>query len=215
MFSFAIQKDESSFMESIAVHQTCILNKWPVIIVKEPSDVPSDFIPCGTVEWCLQVLGREVEPDYYPVFLLNHLYRKIWKTEKWPLGKRVFIKPADKYKRFTGFITKGGYRNKKKPPYWCSDIVSFKNEWRYYVTNGEVVASGWYAGDEENMPDPPVLDLFIPTYYCGALDFGTLETGELALVEANHPFACGWYGRDHKAYTLWLAHGWKYMKNNT
>jgi len=74
MFSFAIQKDESSFMESIAVHQTCVLNRWPVITVDKASDVPPDFIPCGTVEWCLQVLGRGVEPDYYPVFLLNHLY---------------------------------------------------------------------------------------------------------------------------------------------
>jgi len=150
-------------------------------------------------------------PRLLPDFLLPYLYRKIWKAEKWPLGRRVFIKPADKYKRFTGFITNGGYRKKKKPPYWCSDVVSFQNEWRYYVTNGKVVASGWYWGDEQNTPDAPTLDIGFPDDYCGAVDLGTLETGELALVEANHPFACGWYGTDHKAYALWLADGWKYM----
>jgi len=46
------------------------------------------------------------------------------------------------------------------------------------------------------------------------VDFGSLLSGELALVEANHPFACGWYGpreQDH-LYFGWLASGWKYMK---
>jgi len=43
---------------------------------------------------------------------------------------------------------------------------------------------------------------------------GNRDKYELALVEANHPFACGWYGpreQDH-LYFGWLASGWKYMK---
>ncbi len=211
---FAIQKEEASSREGIAVHQTCILEKWPVKIVRNPDEVPFLYTPCGSVEWVLAVLKAQVVPDYYPDFLQPYLHREVWKAEEWPLGKKVFIKPADKYKRFTGFITNGGYRKKKNPPYWCSDIVSFQNEWRYYISNGKILASGWYWGDENKMPDPPSLDIDFPSDYCGAVDFGTLENGELALVEANHPFACGWYGKNHKAYVQWIIDGWEYVKRN-
>lgn len=212
---FAIQKEEATSREGVAVHQTCVLEKWPVSIVSRPLDIlSSGYIPCGTVEWVLGILGKNVIPDYYPDFLQNYLFRRVWKTEEWPLGKKVFIKPADRYKRFTGFITNGGYRKKKKPPYWCSDVVSFRDEWRYYIANGKVLAAGWYWGDEDKQPDPPKINIPFPSDYCGAVDFGMLETGEFALVEANHPFACGWYGTDHKAYSIWLAEGWKWIKRN-
>jgi len=46
---------------------------------------------------------------------------------------------------------------------------------------------------------------------CGALDFGILTTGELALVEANSPYACGWYGKNHKLYFEWIVAGWEYL----
>lgn len=209
---FAIQKEEASSREGVAVHQTCVLEKWPVAIIRDPKDVPLGHTPCGTVEWVLAVLGNKVIPDYYPDFLQPYLHREVWKAEEWPLGKKVFIKPADKYKRFTGFVTNGGYRKKKKPPYWCSDIVSFQNEWRYYISNGKILDSGWYWGDEDKMPDPPILNIDFPSDYCGAVDFGMLDSGELALVEANHPFSCGWYGINHKAYVQWLNDGWEYMK---
>lgn len=213
MNSFAIQKEEASSREGIAVHQTCVLEKWPVTIVSKPIDLlASGYTPCGTVEWVLNAFGKEVAPDYYPDFLRPYLFRKVWKTDEWPLGSKVFIKPADKYKRFTGFVTNGGYSKKKRGPYWCSEVVHFKNEWRYYISNGKVVASGWYWGDDEQS-EPPLLDINFPVGYCGAVDFGIISSGELALVEANHPFACGWYGTNHKAYALWLAEGWKSLIN--
>ena len=209
---FAIQKEEASSREGIAVHQTCILEKWQVVIVRDPKDVPPGYTPSGTVEWVLAVLGKKVVPDYYPDFLQPYLCRKVWKTDEWPLGSKVFIKPADKYKRFTGFVTNGGYSKKKKSPYWCSEVVHFKNEWRYYISNGKVVSSGWYWGDEVNQPPPPELPMKLPEDYCRALDFGFLIDGRFALVEAQHPFACGWYGTNHKAYAQWLIDGWEYMK---
>ena len=174
---------------------------------------PEGFVPVGSVEWCLNSLGRNITPNYYPEWLSDHLYRKVWQQTHWPL-ERVFIKPSDKDKRFTGFVTTGTYRKKKKPPFWCSNIVKFQNEWRYYISNGEVLCDGWYDGDEINTPDAPLLDIQIPLDYCGAVDFGLLTTGELALVEANHPFACGWYGTDHGEYFQWLVDGWEYMLNH-
>lgn len=62
-----------------------------------------------------------------------------------------------------------------------------------------------------NTPDAPELHIEIPADYCGALDFGMLPTGELALIEANSPYACGWYGKKHELYVDWLIKGWKYL----
>ena len=213
---FALQshlvKSLSLNREENAIIIYCILNKIPYKLCNRPEDRPLDYIPCGNVDWCEKFLPYEKKiPDYYPEFLKDHLFRNVWKTDTWPLGKKVFIKPADKHKRFTGFCTTGGYRKKKKGPYWCSDIVKFSNEWRYYVADGKILTGEWYDGDEELTPDAPELNLSIPEGYCGALDFGMLTTGQLALIEANSPYACGWYGKKDSLYVDWVIKGWKYL----
>jgi hypothetical protein len=198
--------------EQTAVTTYAVLNKIPYKFCKRKEEAPEGFIPCGNVDWCENFLPREKTiPDYYPEFLKNSLFRKVWRADKWPLGERVFIKPADRHKRFTGFITTGSYRKKKRGPYWCSDVVKFTNEWRYYVADGIILTGEWYSGDEVNTPDAPTLNMQIPKGYCGALDFGSLISGELALVEANSPYACGWYGKDFKLYAEWLVKGWQYL----
>lgn len=204
--------DHSYEANHLLIHS--LINSYSVTsVMNRKIKCPDDFVPCGSVEWCLLSLGRKVTPDYYPDWLSPYLYRKIWKEDTWPL-MRVFIKPSDRYKRFTGFVTSGTYRKKKKPPYWCSELVHFTNEWRYYISNGEVLCGEWYAGDEINTPDAPDLNITIPPDYCGAVDFGTLNTGEIALVEANHPFACGMYGKRDDLYFQWLVDGWEYIKKN-
>jgi hypothetical protein len=201
--------------EETTVVTYAILNKIPYKLCHRFEDVPEGFIPCGKVEWCEHFLPKEKTiPNYYPEFLKDHLFRKVWYTEKWPLGKKVFIKPADRHKRFTGFITSGTYKKKKRGPYWCSEVVKFVNEWRYYIADGKVMAGEWYWGDEINTPDAPALSIELPNDYCAALDFGMLNTGEFALIEANSPYACGWYGRidsKSKAYVEWLEKGWAYL----
>jgi hypothetical protein len=131
------------------------------------------------------------------------------------MDKNIFVKPADKHKRFTGLITKGGYIKKKRGPYWCSEVVKFINEWRYYIANGKVLTGEWYWGDEVNTPDAPELNITIPNTFCGTLDFGTLDTGELALVEAHPPYSCGWYGKNNSLYVEWLIKGWKYLNEDS
>lgn len=209
---FALAIGDTS-IEASRLTMFCHLNDIKLIRLNRNYGLSDDWIPCGSVEWCEIILGKKIAPDYYPEWLQSHLYRKVWIADKWPLQK-VFIKPADRYKRFTGKVTTGEYKGKKKPPYWCSDIVQFTNEWRYYVSNGRILCFGWYSGDEINTPDAPEIKIDIPSDFCGAIDFGTLSSGELALVEVNHPFACGWYGnrdQDH-LYFQWLIDGWKYMK---
>ena len=124
--------------------------------------------------------------------------------------KDVFVKSAEFYKAWPAKIVKKG---EKLPDgkLLISDVVEFVQEWRYYVANGEVLATGWYDGSDEDEPAPD-LNIKWPKHFCGAVDFGRLSTGEIALVESQHPYACGWYGDDHKAYIEWLIKGWEYMQ---
>jgi hypothetical protein len=175
------------------------------------------YVPCGSIPWMAQILGN-ITPDYYPEYLKDYLNRKVWETDKWPLGKKVFIKPADAHKRFNGFITYGTYRKKKRGPYWCSDIVHFENEWRYYVAHGKVVVAEWYKGGEKEKPEAPSIDhIGLSEDLFATLDFGTVD-GKLTLVESHEPLAAGWYGTDHDKYAEWLAAGWfnrdKWLKDD-
>jgi len=206
---FALVKGDTS-VEANSLLLYSVLHDIPRKMIPKGVRCPEDFVPNGSVEWCLASLNKTCTPDYYPEWLLPHLHRRVWREDKWLL-EPVFIKPADRYKRFNGFVTTGSYRKKKKPPFWCSTIVQFENEWRYYISHGKVLTSGWYSGDEINTPQSPPLNIEIPSSYCGAVDFGFLKTGEFALVEANHPFACGWYGKDTENYLQWLVDGWEYM----
>jgi len=194
----------------------CLLND-NILLKRFPKEekCPEDFVPSSSVEWCEKSFDIPVVPDYYPDWCSQYLYRKVWREDKWILGRKLFVKPADRYKRFTGFITTGTYKKKKKPPLIWSEILFFKNEWRYYITKGKVVCGEWYWGDEENTTPAPELNIKIPEDYSGALDFGELANGKLALIESQHPFACGWYGpkeKDH-LYFQWIIDGWNYMMN--
>ena len=46
-----------------------------------------------------------------------------------------------------------------------------------------------------------------------AVDFGMLENGKIELIESHHPFACGWYGKNHEEYAKFLTLGWKWIND--
>ena len=210
MLGFASQKGRNSFKEEIAIIHYSIMNKIPYKFYKNKEDVPINYIPVGSVEWCEQFLNKDIIiPDYYPQFLNQYLFRKIWKTNKWPTEK-VFIKPADHFKKFTGFVIKEDSK-KNRGNFWCSEVVNFENEWRYYISNSKVVAAEWYKGNNEQL-EAPKLNIVFPDNYCAAIDFGILDNGNLALVEAHLPYACGWYGKNYNIYAEWIINGWNYIK---
>ena len=208
---FAIQSGDNS-KESQCVCLYANYYKIPRKFFGKASDVPKGWVAVGSVRWAEEVMGKVITPDYYPVFLTDWVKRKVWRQDKWPYGSRVFIKPADAHKRFTGFVTTGTWKGKKKPPYWCSEIVKFTNEWRYYISNGKVIAAKWCSGIEDVELPAPTLSINWPDDFCGAVDFGSYENGEIALIESNSPFSCGWYGTltEYEIYTKWLIDGWKY-----
>lgn len=178
----------------------------------------------GSVEFVEEYIGIINRPNYYPQFLEPFFQRKIWYSNAWPKEK-CFIKPADRHKRFEsrilndlryprgfgGGVATGAWVG----PYWCSEVVSFKEEWRYYVANGEVLAAYWYLGEEKEI-DAPELNIDWPKDFSGAVDFGRLSNGEIALVENNLPYSCGWYGphSEGKIYGEWLEKSWNYVLNS-
>jgi hypothetical protein len=209
MIGFSIQRNHV-FKEETTVINYCILNKIPYKLCNGLADSPKGYIPCGTVEWIDSFLPKEKTiPDYYPEFAHTFLYRKVWKSTNSYPNSNCFIKPADKHKRFNGYIYIQG---RIDFPVWCSEVVTFTNEWRYYISNGKILLAEWYSGDELLEPDAPDIDIKIPTNFCGTLDVGTLDTGEIALVEAYPPYACGWYGKKHKVFINWLINGWEYLQ---
>jgi hypothetical protein len=208
----ALLKDSSP--ETIKTKLHCMVHDIPYKMYLKNQTIDLDFVPVGgSVEWCQKQLGYNVVPDYYPSWLDNYISRDIWYADKWDfLKKRIFIKPADKYKRFTGFVTTGTYSKKRKPPFMCSSLVNFEDEFRYYISNGEVVSADWYWGKEKTILAPEIsFSHIIPNGFCGAVDIGILDNGEYELIEVQHPFACGWYGDDIKVYIQWCIDGWQYI----
>ncbi len=158
--------------------------------------------------------------DPYPPALRDVLQREVGYNSRLRdlLGARafpVFVKPADGWKRFTGLVLDApdsARRNRISvhQPVWWSQPVVWIGEWRAYCAFGEVLdlqpAPGAGRGDR-------VVDLEVVARAAAALhaaggaagvvlDFGLLESGETALVEANDGFAFGAYGQV-TAQTLW------------
>lgn len=177
-------------------------------------------IPVGSVEFVESIIGIQT-PDYYPFFLKEYFHRDIrWleSLEELYADEPLFLKPADSHKRYESRITSEMdkydpvYHEWQNGPHYASSIVQFKEEWRYYVAKGKVLAAKWYLGEEKEV-DPPDLGDIFPSDFCGAVDFGRLYNGKLALVENNLPYACGWYGtyEEGKIYGEWLEKGYEYI----
>lgn len=206
---FAIASISRHDHEVATIVWWCSMNRVEYCIVQRASEVPPDAIAVGPVKWVEQVLGGPRTPDYYPAFLAPWLRRKVWREESWPYHNRCFIKPADRHKRFTGFVKRIGWKGKRKGPFWCSDVVEFVTEWRWYVSRGQVLDARYGSGIEAPVPQ---LDITWPKDYSGAVDFGLLSTGEIALIEAHDGgYSTGWYGPigEGATYVRWLSECWE------
>lgn len=184
-----------------------------------------------TVESALKQLKIKVpEENSYPKSLQKFLNRKIWKSTIFALedlltsksNVKIFAKPASKRKKFTGqvFETEGDlqqlYRISKKDEIWCSEVVTWKSEYRVYVVKGEIRAIKYYSGNKEIEVDLRVLkEAVLELVRSGestagyAIDFGVLETGETELIEFNDGYSVGAYGVEAKDYTDMILARWE------
>lgn len=196
--------------EFMAMHKWCALTGTPFRLSETGNgfDIYQNLF-VGSTGFIEKVLDHCFEPDYYPSWASPLISRKIKRVVKAPVRK-CFIKPADEYKAFTGFVKENGRLSEDylADGYWVSDVVSFCQEWRYYVCGGQVIETGWYQGCDEDEP-APVLELLIPEDVYGALDVGKLKDGRIELIEFHHPYGIGWYGENDNAYAEFLIRGWK------
>ena len=216
--TFIIQQEQIGSRESIALK---LLGTYPVIHHKNTDRVQQDYVYVGDVPFVEKIIGGR-RPDYYPEWTRQAWHREIGPHIENGTRDKLFIKPADRYKSFTGKVEDV---SKLAPDFFnfyydvvMSDVVNFVNEWRYYIADGKILTSWWYQGDdmvcETDPHGPSELPFDIPEDFCGAIDMGMLDTGEFALVEVQHPYAIGWYGdhSDSDAYAEFLIKGWKYLQ---
>lgn len=213
MINFALKKGYTDKEIKTLAHHQALHRDIKLHYFIKPEDVPTDYIPVGYIDWVTNVLGLVPKPIDFPEFLYPYFKRKIWETDVWPLQKDIFIKPSDKPKRFEALLTTGTYKGKKKPPYYCSEKVTFINEWRNYVVNGKIMYTGWYKGIDDEAIQPYFNKDIIPKEWCGVIDMGITDKGEFLLVEANEPYSVGWYGTfiESKIYVDFLIKGWEYL----
>ena len=180
---------------------------------------PPNHVPIGDVPFCQSVLPASDEIiDFYPEFLKEYRHRDIILStfggvegynEDSPIKRNntFFFKKAKEWK--SDFKSRIVEWNEKIPYdfYYCSEVVEFIQEWRYYIAGGVLITTGWYDGIDEDEPAPE-LNIEYPKDFNAATDFGRLKDGRIALIESHAPFACGWYGDDHKDYANWQHEAW-------
>ncbi len=192
----------------------------------EPGDIVAGSV--AFVRAALQALGKQLPPpDPYPEPLRPWLYRHVAtysslgaildEPAAWP----VFIKPAKRWKLFTGFVLDSPnppqvYAVSRREPVWVSETVNFLSEWRCYVIRGSVAFCGLsdHGGDRNHEVDMERIRIALSRYENApaayAIDFGVLSTGETALIEVNDGFGVGAYdGIPAATYFQFVATRWK------
>lgn len=181
----------------------------------------------------MRSLGIEYSHDDYPIPLRGFLHRRIWnstlgsiqsKVFNGYMEKPIFIKPADKLKKFTGFILNGtddwfmANGAGANTAITCSDPVKWITEYRIPVVKGQVLDMCHYDGDPCVKPDTVTVAEMVaawnnsPRAYC--LDVGVLDTGETALIEVNDAFSCGSYSMTKETYAVLLTTRWEELRSN-
>ncbi len=177
----------------------------------------------------LRQIGFELaEPQDYPECLRQFLQRRIWESSVAQVvahiengGEPVFVKPKGRAKRFTGFVMESIEDmaqlegTSRRQPVWCSDVVTWKSEWRFYVTDGLVVDRRRYTGYPDVLPDESIVQACLTALAESGqgtagygLDFGVLGDGRTAVVEWNDGLGLGSYGVDDDLYAELVLARW-------
>jgi ATP-grasp domain, R2K clade family 2 len=184
------------------------------------------------IRGALQQLNIQLpQLNEYPTSLKSLLHRRTWRSTLGNLEssllsgmmtQSVFVKPADRCKRFTGFVIHDEgdlYRVgnvSRREQIFCGEVVSWLSEYRIYVVKSKVRSVDFYSGNPEIKIDSNViyqainiLDQAQESYAGYAVDFGVLSSGETALVEMNDGFAIGAYQINAQDYTDLILSRWE------
>jgi len=188
---------------------------------------------CGDMDCmhgAMKQLGIPIPPPvYFPQSLVSYLHREIWPDTVGGLRSRleedrrpVFAKPAGRAKLFTGRVFAGQSdlyhlsTTSWREPVWCSEVVSWRSEYRVYVVGTDIVAVDHYGGDATVELDRSIITEAVIAYRRSGeapaaygIDFGVLATGETALVECNDGYALGAYQIAAPLYAELLFERWR------
>lgn len=189
---------------------------------------------CGDMDamhGAMKHLGIEVPvPNDFPKSLEPFFHRRVWRSSVAALestledGREVFAKPAGRRKLFTGRVFDSPSDMSflsgvsRQEPLWCSEIVNWQSEFRIYVVGTDIVSQDHYAGDATASLCQQTLVKAIQQFAASGeapaaygIDFGLLETGQTALVEANDGYALGAYAIDAASYSRLLFTRWRQL----
>ena len=186
---------------------------------------------CGDMDamhGAMKQLGVEIPaPNDFPPSLEPFFKRKIWRGSVSSLeaaleeGRALFAKPAGRRKLFKGRVFDSPEdlhilsRVSRQEPLWCSEVVRWESEYRVYVIGADIVSVDHYAGEPALRLCPAALTGAIANFTKSGqapaaygIDFGVLDSGETALIEANDGYALGAYSIDAENYTRLLFTRW-------
>ena len=211
--NFALQhKGERATTEQLAVVRTAKRLGCDYVFARK---CEHGMIPIGDVPFCEAVFGRQPRVKmFYPRFLEQFVSRRIEmygceRPNDRPFNAPHFVKCATQWKSDEQSRVWPADEGLPAGLSFVSEVVTFVDEWRYYVADGCIGTTGWYSGEHEDAAAPE-LHIAWPNGFSGAVDFGVLDDGRIELVEAHAPFACGWYGDDPSDYVLWQAIAWEH-----
>ncbi|MET9214473.1 MULTISPECIES: ATP-grasp domain-containing protein [unclassified Nocardia] len=169
------------------------------------------------------------EPDDYPEALRDYLGRRVWTSTLGEVESAldtgtatpVFVKPADRRKRFTGTVcyserdATAWHSTSRRRRVRCSEVVAWRTEYRVYVIDGRIVTVDHYDGDRAVTLDMAVVESAVAAYHrtdtapiAYGIDFGVLADGRTALVEANDGYSLGAYDITADDYTELVLRRW-------
>ncbi|WDI43204.1 ATP-grasp domain-containing protein [Bremerella sp. P1] len=178
----------------------------------------------------LRQLGVPIpSSDPYPDCLRPFLHRSVWNST---VGEEIdymrsdgakprFVKPCGRAKSFTGFVLNSSndiprfLDTSRSERVSCSDVVGWVSEYRFYVVENAIRAISHYFGEEDERLSRAVVEDAVGTLASSGIgmtsygiDFGTLTTGETALIELNDGFSLGAYGIGPEDYTDLVTSRW-------
>lgn len=214
-----LSREEQLLADHAKLFDIPVVTATEKMMERNKIELKDDYLVAGTVPFVLQAmrrLGIKVpEHNPYPVVLNEYLHRKVWRQDRLrdvlavrdKGGSRVFVKPADGWKRFTGFVVEfsSDYRlngTSKNLPVWVSEPIEFVSEWRAYVANETVLDIRFadHGGDRSFCVDANIVEEAVSKLVkarCApsgfVIDFGVTSSGETALIEMNDGFSFGAY----------------------
>lgn len=185
----------------------------------------------GTIREALLRAGRPTPPNIdIPDSISHYALRNTWPSTMGRVRSMVIngshllplhVKPRDRHKLFNGTVV-SRFRDlipsssvSDDEPVLVQDVVKFRSEWRATVLRDRIINVAHYRGDPLLFPDRRTMEAgladFVDRPIGFSMDWGVLDDGRTALVEANDGFSLGNYGVNGADYVAMIEARWRQL----